>query len=88
MNKAEIAEELGLVEASKQLDGTTHIDVNEVFVDDEKGIEFSLDSREMFVLRKISRVLDEYDLEVDSVVGDGPELVRVVSRSSVDVTPI
>lgn len=88
MNKAEIAEELGLVEASKELDGTTHIDVEEVFVDDERGIEFSLASREMFVIQKISRVCDSYDLEVVDVDGDGPELVRVVSQSDVDVTPI
>ena len=90
MNKAEIAEELGLTKAARRLDNTAHVHVNDVFVDrgGNNGIKFSLESREMFVLLEISRVCDEYNLEVDELEGDVPEEVTAISQASVDVTPI
>jgi len=89
MNKAEIAEELGLTKAARELDGTTHIEVDTVFVDDdESGIRFELFSREMFVLKKVSNVLDQYNLEVDNTEGEHPESVKAVSTQSVSVRSI
>lgn len=90
MNKAEIAEELGLTKAARRLDNTTHLEVNDVFVDRDgkDGIEFSLESRETFVLLEISRVCDQYDLKVEELDGDVTESVVAVSQKSVDVKAI
>lgn len=91
MNNAELAEELGLIKAARRLDNTTHLEVEDVFVDRDgkDGIEFSLESREMFVLLEISRVCDKYNLSVEDISGEGPEESAVlVSQKSVDVKPI
>jgi hypothetical protein len=90
MNKAEIAEELGLTKAARRLDNTTHLEVDDVFVDRDgkDGIEFSLESRETFVLLEISRVCDKYNLKVEELDGGIPESVVAVSQKSVDVKAI
>lgn len=90
MNKAEIAEELGLTKAARQLDAVSHVHVDDVFVnqDDESGIKFTVESRETYVLQKISRTLDDYDLSIEGLDGDTEEKAVAISQKSVDVTPI
>lgn len=90
MNKAEIAEELGLTKAARQLDTVSHVHVNDVFVnqDGDSGIKFTVESREKYVLQKISRTLDEYDLSIENLDGDTEEKAVAISQKAVDVTPI
>lgn len=77
--------------ASSELQSIAHVTVSDVDVDSSETapeIELELESRGFSVLYQISGVLDKFDLRVDSVESEQPEIVRLVSDESVAVSEI
>ena len=87
-SKQKVAEEHGLIDASQELDSLAHVSVCTVSVEPTPSLVLELDSREFVVLQGLSRVFDTYGLFVDTVEGENPSRVKVVSQSKASVRSI
>ena len=93
-DRFKVAEEHGLIDASKKLERLHHVSVKNVVVDRDEswvpGVEIELSSREIHTLYPISRTLDEYDLKVDDVQekDSTTELVKLSSTTGSEVSAI